>query len=251
MRKKTGTHNEVKTPRRIASFLLSLFMTFWGAPSPFSLTPFLPHSPAFASVASLINYQGRLTDIGGSPVTGVQTLTFRLYDAVTSGTEKWKENHSVTLSSDDNGLFSVVLGSVTALNPSDFNSDLWLSIQVSGDSEMTPRQRVTAVGIAMNADRLDALDSSSFMRTDVNTSTSGKVTITTSGTALVITPTTNPAADTKLVDVQNAAGTSKFSVDLEGDVAVAGNLAVTGTISGSTSTTGTTSASWTCCPRAS
>ncbi|MBI4354202.1 MAG: hypothetical protein HY595_03090, partial [Candidatus Omnitrophica bacterium] len=181
-------------------------------------------STAVAEIPYYIAYQGKLMDATGSKaVTGSITIIFRLYDAETAGSELWKETHSVTLSETDSGVFSLTLGSVTALSSVDFNSPMWLSVQVSGDSEMTPRQRLTASGYALNADKLDSLDSTKFMRTDVNTSTSGKITITTSGTALLIKPTTDPAASTKLMDVQNAAGTSKFSVDLEGDVTVAGD----------------------------
>src|SRR3989338_5444893 len=129
---------------------------------------------------------------------------------------------------------------------------------------MTPRQRLTATGYAMNADQLDSLDSSKFMRTDVNTSTSGKLTIsaTVSATspALLISKETTPSFSTStptqvvlsqasggtdnFLDAQ-VGGTSKFSVDASGNVAVAGNLAVSGTTSGSTSTTGTTNTTWT------
>src|SRR3989338_4197383 len=201
---------------------------------------------AYAEVPQYISYQGKLMDAtGDKAVTRSITMTFRLYDASTGGTELWKEEHSISLAEADKGLFNVVLGSVTALSSTDFNTPMWLSVQVTGDSEMTPRQRLTASGYALNADKLDSLDSTKFLRTDVDTSTSGKLTITRAGAALLIKPSSDPAANTKLVEVQNAAGTSKFSVDLEGDVLVAGDLTVTGTIGGSTSTTGTTNASWT------
>src|SRR3989338_4975889 len=205
----------------------------------------LPTEMAWAAVPWMLNYQGRLTDTGNKSLRGTYTFTFRLYDAASEGTKQWKEQQTITLGEADNGVFSAVLGAVTALSAVDFNAPLWLSVQVDDDVEMTPRQRLTATGYAVNADRVDSLDSSSFMRSDVDTSTSGKLTITRSGLALLIKPTTDPAADTKLVDVQNAAGTTKFSVDLEGDVAVAGNLAVTGTMSGSSSVTGTTASTWT------
>ncbi|MBI3311899.1 MAG: hypothetical protein HYZ88_00005, partial [Candidatus Omnitrophica bacterium] len=178
----------------------------------------------------LINYQGRLTESDGKSVQGAVTVTFRFYDSAAGGAELWKEDHTFTLASLDDGVFNVILGSVTSLVSLDFNAQLWLSVQVSGDTEMSPRQRLTSTGYALNADKLDALDSTSFMRSDVDTATSGKLTITRSGAAFLIKPTTAPAADTKLIDVQNAAGTSKFSVDIEGDTAVAGDLTVTGTL---------------------
>ncbi|MDP3723282.1 MAG: hypothetical protein Q8R91_07290, partial [Candidatus Omnitrophota bacterium] len=193
----------------------------------------------------MINYQGRLTDTSGKSITGTYTMTFRFYDASSGGAKQWEEQQTVTIAESDNGTFNVILGSVTALSSVDFNSPLWLSVQVADDTEMTPRQRLTSTGYALNTDKLDSLDASSFLRTDVDTATSGKLTITRSGTALLVKPTTDPAADMKFIDVQNAAGSSKFSVDLEGDVAVAGDLAVTGTVSGSASITGTKNTTWT------
>jgi hypothetical protein len=199
---------------------------------------------AHAEVPQLINYQGRLTDPGGKAITGTYTFTFRLYDDATAGDKQWEEEQTLSLVQADNGIFNVVLGTVAELTTVDFNSPLWLSVQVADDDEMTPRQRLTATGYAINADSLDSLDSAKFMRTDVDTSTSGKLTITRSGLAILVKPTTDPEANTALIDVQNAAGSSKFSVDTEGDVTVAGDLTVTGTLSGSTTISGTTNASW-------
>ncbi|MDP3723292.1 MAG: hypothetical protein Q8R91_07340 [Candidatus Omnitrophota bacterium] len=213
---------------RSLTFLLALVLSL-SFPVTCHLSPVTSWWPlttdtAWAEIPSLISYEGRLTEASGVSVTGEITITFRFYDASTSGSEKWKESHTMSLGEADNGVFNVTLGSVTSLSGVDFNSPLWISVQVAGDSEMTPRQRLTAVGYTLNTDKLDALDSSSFLRTDVDTSTSGKVTITRSGTALLVKPTTDPAASTKLIDVQNAAGSSKFSVDLEGDVTMAGDL---------------------------
>jgi len=198
-----------------------------------------------AAVPWVLNYQGRLTDSGGKAVTGTYTMKFRLYDASTSGTKLWEESQSVTLAESDNGVFNVILGTTTVLTSVDFNSPMWLSVQVADDSEMTPRQRLTSSAYTMNADQIDGLDSAKFLRTDIDTSTSGKLTITRAGAALVITPSSAPDANTKMLDVQNTSGTSKFSVDYEGDVTVAGDLTVTGTMSGTTSTSGTTNTTWT------
>ena len=56
---------------------------------------------------------------------------------------------------------------------------------------------------------------------------SGLLTLDKSGQALLIKPSADPAANTKLLEIQNAAAASKFSVDLEGDVI--GNTATIGT----------------------
>ena len=161
------------------------------APSGTSV-PLLTAETAWAAVPQLINYQGRLTDTAGAPVTGEVTITFRLYDDASTGAKQWEEQQAVSLNVADNGVFSVVLGSVTPLSSVSFNVPLWLSIQVADDEEMSPRQRLTASGYAMNADALDSLDSASFLRADVDTSASGTLTITRSGLSLLIKPTTDP-----------------------------------------------------------
>ena len=236
-------------PRRfhaLLRFALALSLTFslWPARIWRALGVPVAHT-AWAAVPWMINYQGRLTDTGGSAVTGSVTIIFRLYDAATAGTKLWEETQTMSLSEADNGIFNVILGSVTALTSVDFNTAMWLTVQVADDTEMTPRQRLTAVGYAVNADQIDSLDSAKFLRTDIDTSTSGKLTITRAGAAFVITPSSAPSANTKMLDIQNTSGTSKFSVDYEGDVTVAGDLGVTGSISGSSSVTGTSNASWT------
>ena len=39
----------------------------------------------FAQVPSLINYQGRLTDANGDPVTGSKNFSISIFDAATGG----------------------------------------------------------------------------------------------------------------------------------------------------------------------
>jgi hypothetical protein len=93
-----------------------------------------------------MSYQGKL-EIDGSPCNGAINITFRLFNAATGGTKAWEETQSVTC---DNGLFSVILGSVTPL-PYAFQSQLWLGVQPEGSpGELLPRQILGAVGYAMN-----------------------------------------------------------------------------------------------------
>ncbi len=200
----------------------------------------LAGAEASAQVPQLITYQGRLTETNGIPFTGTHTMVFRVYDAETGGSKLWEESHTVTLAKEDNGIFSVVLGSLNALSNLDFNQSLWLALAVDGEGEMSPRQRLTAVGYAINADTLDGLDSAQFVRKDTTaTTTSGELTLDRSGRALLIKPSKDPDANTTVMEIQNAAGTSRFSVDGEGDVVVAGSLTVSGTLSGSSVTSGT------------
>ncbi|MBI3011246.1 MAG: hypothetical protein HYY58_01980 [Candidatus Omnitrophica bacterium] len=203
------------------------------------------HSMAEAGIPRTIHYQGRLTELSGTPLTGEHTVTVRLYDAPTGGAELWKEQHTVSMAREDEGIVSIELGSRTPFPTQvTFNSPLWLTIEIDGAGELSPRQVLSAAGYAMNADALDGLDSLQLLRADIDTIAKGQLKVTKAGAALVVQPSSDPAADTKLIDVQNAAGASKFSVDLEGDAAVAGNLTVSGSIAGATSITGTTNPSW-------
>lgn len=56
----------------------------------------------------------------------------------------------------------------------------------------------------------------------LNADTKNSLTLKNSGTALFIKPSSDPAANTKMLELQNDAATSVFSVDLEGDVIVGG-----------------------------
>lgn len=199
---------------------------------------------ASAEVPQLLHYQGQLADQNDVALQGEHTVTFRIYDTATGGTELWSESHPITLPR--TGIFSVVLGSLTSLGTLDFNrSPLYLAIEVDGEGEMSPRQRLTSVIYAINAKTLQGVDASQLLRADVDTVASHQLKLTHAGVSLLIQPATDPPPDTNLLEVRNAAGATTFSADLEGDVSVAGNLSVSGTIAGSTSTTGTTSPSWT------
>jgi hypothetical protein len=65
---------------------------------------------ASAQVPSLINYQGRLTDSNGAPVTGNKNIAISIYDAATGGNLLYEETiGAVTL--DANGVYSFQFGS--------------------------------------------------------------------------------------------------------------------------------------------
>jgi len=104
-------------------------------------------SIASADIPHLINYQGKLADTTGKPVTdGTYSVTFRIYDTESAGTLLWEETQSVSIS---RGIFSVMLGGVTALNLA-FDKPYWLEIKV-GTEVMSPRQRMASVGYAYAA----------------------------------------------------------------------------------------------------
>jgi hypothetical protein len=106
-----------------------------------------------ADVPLKINYQGYLTDDAGTPIDGVVSILFTIYDS--GGTPLWSETRPVTVT---DGVFSVDLGD-DPLNPVDlpFNEQYYLGVNVDGDGEMTPRRPLTSVGYAMRAKEADSV----------------------------------------------------------------------------------------------
>jgi hypothetical protein len=97
-----------------------------------------------ASVTTSINYQGRLTDSSGSPLSGTYTMTFGLYDVSTGGTALATDAHEVDVA---DGLFNTG----TDFDQSYFDGrELWLGVTVGTDSEMTPRQELRPVPYALS-----------------------------------------------------------------------------------------------------
>ena len=97
------------------------------------------------TVASKISYQGRLTDAGGTPLSGNYNLVFQLWDDASGGSQVGGDivRNNVPVS---NGLFTVDLDV-----PHDaFNGQaLWLRIQVNGQW-LTPRQELLPVPYALS-----------------------------------------------------------------------------------------------------
>jgi hypothetical protein len=116
-------------------------------------------SVTFAKVPYLINYQGKLTDPGGNPVTdGEYTLTFSIWVDSTSTcscNRVWQSlDNSVLVI---NGLFNFQLGSKEILSPSIIDTDttLWLGIKIGDDPEIMPRRKLVSVPYSYKAYRAD------------------------------------------------------------------------------------------------
>ncbi|PLX99799.1 MAG: hypothetical protein C0622_09860 [Desulfuromonas sp.] len=126
-------------------------------------------------VPQTLSYQGTLATLDGTPFSGVKSMTFRLYDAATAGNLLWEEAQSNVHIV--NGRFATVLGSVTPLSNDLFfdkpaagdavydnalhevpvgtfsdQDQVWLEIQVEGDSPMSPRQQLNSVPFAYKAE---------------------------------------------------------------------------------------------------
>ncbi len=109
---------------------------------------------AFAQVPRLVRYQGQAQDANGVPLEGPYNLTCRLYDAETAGSLIWQETQSsVPLTK---GHFSILLGQISPLSV-DWSKSLWLSVQVGSEVELSPRQRITSVPMAIRAEEAERL----------------------------------------------------------------------------------------------
>jgi hypothetical protein len=94
----------------------------------------------------VISIQGTLKDANGASVDdGVQTATFRLYDALTGGINVWEETAQVTVLG---GIYSHSLGKVEPLVGGDFASTVYLSVEVGG-LELSPRTEMTYAPYAL------------------------------------------------------------------------------------------------------
>jgi hypothetical protein len=106
---------------------------------------------AWSAVPTSMNYQGRLTDPDGNPLTGTYEMTFFLLDAPSNGTIVWSENQpSVTVT---DGIYNVQLGSVS--NPFSPNlfvlyDELYLEVHIDSET-LAPRQPVTSTAFSMKA----------------------------------------------------------------------------------------------------
>ncbi|MBI3996561.1 MAG: hypothetical protein HY352_02770 [Candidatus Omnitrophica bacterium] len=195
---------------------LVIAAAMWGAPE-----------IVCGEVPRTIHYQGKLTETNGSPLVGDHAVTVRLYGAATGGVALWQETHQISLKREDNGIFAVVLGSTTPFGASmTFNDPLWLTTEIDGAGEFTPRQPLSAVGYAINANTLDGMTATQLLAltgtgaisaasagAGLTAGTSGDVTTLNvgAGTGIVV------GADAVSVNVGTAAGRI---VQLDGNAAL-------------------------------
>lgn len=109
--------------------------------------------PAHADIPKMISYQGRVTDGGGATVAdGTCDMAFKLFDAVTGGTQEW-ESGTVSITVTD-GVFTTLLGEAPQIPILlHFTEDLWLEVVFDGVTQ-SPRHRMASVGYAYMASGL-------------------------------------------------------------------------------------------------
>ncbi|MBN1656952.1 MAG: hypothetical protein JXA93_01050 [Anaerolineae bacterium] len=104
----------------------------------------------------LFSYQGQLLDAAGEPVDGGVGMTFSLYAAETGGTALWTETYTATEAvSVTNGIFHVLLGSLSPIDPADLTGDAYLELAVNGEV-LSPRELLMSVAYAVEARTLPA-----------------------------------------------------------------------------------------------
>jgi hypothetical protein len=103
------------------------------------------------AIPQMLSYQGKLTDTSGIPVPNSDySVTFALYTTSSGGSPFWSETQSVTT---EDGLFSVLLGSVTPIGSIPDGGVVYLAMTVSGGPELTPRLLIASAAYAYLSER--------------------------------------------------------------------------------------------------
>jgi hypothetical protein len=107
----------------------------------------------FPQVPGTISYQGVLSDNSGNPINKNVEMKFALFPDSTSTKSLWSEDQqNVNIT---NGIFNVLLGSVTSLPDTlGFNAPYWLQVTISGSNISLPRVQLTSSPYSFNTSRI-------------------------------------------------------------------------------------------------
>jgi hypothetical protein len=128
-----------------------------------------------STVPYYLTYQGILRDSAGNLVTGAKSMTFKIYDASTSGTEK--ASFGPTSITASNGQYTAQIGLISSPTTVFDGNDRWLEIAVEGIT-FSPRLKINSVAYAIKADSAASADT---VASNITIATSGN--ISTTGTA--------------------------------------------------------------------
>ena len=96
-----------------------------------------------------LSIQGVARDNSGqSLANGSYGFVFRLYTVETGGSAVWTESQTLDVL---NGVFSVILGDVNSMAGIDFDAQYWLSLEIDGNGELSPRSRLVVSPYAIMA----------------------------------------------------------------------------------------------------
>ena len=234
---------------RYLSIFLILVLFFFGL---FSYTRAGAPEQVFSATSSNLNFQGRLLNASGNVVAdGYYNLEFKLFNASSSSGSSqgsctgdsnclWTETRDYPGTDDRvrtvNGYFSVNLGSVDALPDINWDQDLWLSMNVGGnttspawDGEMSPKIKLTSVPFAQAAKNVYSADTSTASTNSDSVSIyTGDATGSTSNSGNINIDVGTATGTTGTISV-GTANTSGITIGYVGVITdIAGNLTVSG-----------------------
>ncbi|MBD3220925.1 hypothetical protein GF314_06745 [bacterium] len=140
-----------------------------------------------AAVPETMSLQGVATDASGARLPdGPHDLTVRIYDGPDgSAQELWQEQQQIQTVQ---GQFHVILGSQNPLNLP-FDQPYWVSTEIDGGGEMSPRIPLTGSPYALNARSVDdgaAVTSLNGLTDQVTVTGNGGITVSEVGSSIVI-----------------------------------------------------------------
>ena len=106
------------------------------------------------AVPQTFNVQGKLTNSGGSALSGTYIMNFTIYDNYTAGNNLWSSGN-MSITTDSDGIYNLILNAID-LN---FSEQYYLGVTVGSDSEMTPRINLTSSPYTFRANVSDYLES--------------------------------------------------------------------------------------------
>lgn len=110
-------------------------------------------SAALGGAPTEINYQGRLLDSAGQPITGNVTVFVRIYTNATAGTAVYAENIGTVPV--QNGMYHFQFGADSEPMRAAINHDeCWLEVAIDG-APLAPRQKLLAVPYALRSGAVD------------------------------------------------------------------------------------------------
>ncbi|QQS22951.1 hypothetical protein IPM19_00035 [bacterium] len=212
---------------------------------------------AEAAIPKIINFQGKLTAVsnGNNVANGSYTVEFKLYAASSGGSPLWTETWDgspaqcpeLTVT---NGVFNAKLGECEPLTSVDFTTgSLYLTINVEGDGEMSPRKQLVSSAYSFVANgvsgdgRVNVIPGQSSialtvarsgtdyaLQVDTNTASSVtglKVTSAAAGNGLALATISSGTNENISIDAKGS-GTVSINNTATGDVLFAGGSGSTG-----------------------
>jgi len=107
--------------------------------------------PTITPMPSEMNLQGLAYNADGDALDGSYAFTFRIYMKESEGSVLWTENQTLTVS---DGLFQTEMGNTTAIDLN-FSDNYWLTVEINGDGEMSPRQQLSTVAYSFRANETE------------------------------------------------------------------------------------------------